>query len=233
MVATHSVFAVIAARGGSKGVPDKNIVDLGGRPLIAWTVEAARHSRHISRLIVSTDNQRIADVCTTLGVEVPFMRPAHLAADDTPAMDVDLHALAWVEERGLSPDYLLHLQPTSPFRTAEDIDAAVELAFHHDADAVVSLVKSAKHPYWMKTVGYDGRVSNFMDTRVPDRRQDLPLVYALNGAIYLAKPHLLKTSRTWYHPGTYAYLMPKMRSLDIDDMDDLKLARLLAGEMQL
>ena len=226
---THHILAVIPARGGSKGISHKNIADLGGKPLIAWTIEAALRSRYISRTIVSTDSKTISEVCVSLGVEVPFMRPKNLSKDTTPAIDVDLHALEWASNQGDNVHYLLHLQPTSPFRTTEDIDAAIELAFKKDADAVVSLVESSSHPYWMKIITPDGRVCDFMDAPKFTRRQDLPIVYTINGAIYMTKPQLLMEHKTWYFQNTYAYIMPKIHSLDIDTLEDLQIARYIAG----
>ena len=187
---------------------------------------AARKSSVFARIIVSTDDQEIAALSRSLGAEVPFRRPADLARDSTPGMKPIIHELNWLarNENGRC-DYLMVLQPTSPLRTAADISAALELGVQRRADAVVSVSVMLDHPYWAKRITRDGRLHDFLHPRRrPPRRQDLPAVYRLNGAIYLARPDVLLRRRTFYTPRTYAYVMPPERSIDIDDDLDLSIA---------
>ena len=223
------VVAIIPARGGSKGIPHKNITLLAGKPLIAWTIQAAQSSLRMNRIIVSTDDNEIALIAKQNGAEVPFMRPAELAEDDTPGMAPILHAVKWLEKNeGYLPDLVMCLQPTSPLRSSEDIDAAIELAVQKNADAVVSVMPVDHHPDWMRCVDTDGRLSDFCTTERPaTRRQDLPPVYALNGAIYLGCRKVLLEQESWYTDKTFAYIMPPERSLDIDTQWHLRLADLI------
>lgn len=226
------VLALVTARGGSKGIPRKNIVPLVGKPLIAWTIEAARNSRSVDRIVVSTDDPEIAEVCRVLGAEVPFLRPEELARDDSPHMDVVIHAVNWLEaQEAYTPDYVLLLQPTSPLRISDDIDAAMALAIEKAADAVVSVCLSPAHPYLMRRIEDDGRLKEFVPR--PSgylRRQSLPPVYVENGAIYLVRRDVLLRDRSWYSAGTYAYIMPAERSIDVDTIWDLRLAALMLAE---
>lgn len=220
------ILTIITARGGSKGIKRKNVQLVGGQPLIAWTIQAARRAHAVSRVVVNTDNQEIASVAQQFGAEVPFMRPESLAQDKTPSMDVLIHAIQWFREyEDYMPDYLLLLQPTSPLREAADIDAAIELAQAKDAEAIVSVSPTHAHPYWMKTISEDGRLEDFLtiEKRFANR-QSLPEVYMLNGALYLAKPQVLLDQQTWFTDKTYAYIIPQERSLDIDTPWEMKLA---------
>lgn len=220
------ILAVVTARGGSKGIPGKNTVPLAGKPLIAWTIEAATAARSVSRVVVSTDSEEIARVSRKWGAEVPFLRPPELARDDSPHVPVVIHAVQWMEHHeGLKPDYVLLLQPTSPLRTAEDVDSVCALAAEKDADSVVSVCEASQHPYLMKRVLADGRMENFIP--VPEgylRRQDLPPAYLLNGSIYLVKRNILLSKQTFYTDRTFAFVMPIERSLDIDAPADLQQA---------
>ncbi len=228
-----SVLAVIPARGGSKSIPNKNIVDVGGKPLIAWTIEESQKSRFIERLIVSTDSQRIAEIASEYGAEVPFERPEELAADDTPGIEPIIHAAIWLEENaGYCSEYVMCLSPTTPLRSAFDIDATIKMIRNQHADAVVSVVLAKHHPNWMKVIDSQGFMSSYIgDDILIDRRQDLPDVYALNGAIYLARREVLLENKNWYTNKTCTYLMPEERSIDIDTPWDLKLARLILQEV--
>jgi len=222
-------IGLITARGGSKSIPQKNIKMLAGKPLIAWTIEAAQESKGLSRVIVSTDDEKIAEVARQWGAEVPFIRPAELALDDSSSISVVLHAINWMEEsEGFSPDYVMLLQPTSPLRTAEDIDQSIELARKKRAVAVVSVCEAVHHPYDCKRVLGDETLADFISTDIVYlRRQDLPPAYALNGAIYLCQRMSLLREQTFYPEGTIAYIMPPDRSLDIDTMWDWHLAELI------
>ena len=227
----NRVLGLITARGGSKGIPGKNLRLVAGRPLIAWTLEAARASRRLDRIVLSTDDPEIAEVGRQVGAEVPFLRPAKLANDRSPVIDASLHALQWLEKmENYIPMYGMLLQPTSPLRTAEDIDAAIGLAEKQNADAVVSVTSVDRHPYLLKVMDENGRLAPFMKPEFAgSRRQDLPPVVGLNGAIYLVRRTVLRELKTWCPAGALAYIMPAERSLDVDTPWDLRLADLLLG----
>jgi CMP-N,N'-diacetyllegionaminic acid synthase len=227
-----SHLALVVARGGSKSLPRKNLAPLAGRPLIAWTIEAALRCREMDRVVVSTDDDEIAAVSRTLGAEVPFLRPPELAQDSTPTMPVIVHALHWLEdEQGYVPDAVVVLQPTSPLRIADDITGAITLARERSADSVISVSVAWSHPHLMKKIAADGRLEEFMAHPRVDRRQDLEPVYSLNGAIYLARRAPLMENETFYGPHTYAYVMPPERSLDVDSPWDLHLCDLILRDL--
>ena len=207
-----SLLALIPARGGSKGIPRKNIKKLCGKPLIAWSIEAAQKSKYIDQIIISTEDKEIADVARSYGAEVPFMRPHKLAQDDTPGIAPVLHAL------GKFPriEQILLLQPTSPLRTADDIDGIVNKYQERQSPAAVSVYEPSKHPYWMYFCGEDEILSPFTDSPISTRRQDLPKVFALNGALYLANAKWLIQNESFISPKTLGYVMPPERSFDID-----------------
>jgi CMP-N,N'-diacetyllegionaminic acid synthase len=228
MIAGKSVLALIPARGGSKGVPRKNIRPAGGKPLIAWSVEAAKTSRYIDRTILSTDDAEIADVARQFGCEVPFMRPVELATDKANSMDVIRHALKSLPERY---DFLVLLQPTSPLRRAAEIDDALERYIASGAKTCVSVCEADKHPYWMVKMTEGGAVTQlFPPELIPDRRQDAPPVFALNGAIYIAPVDHLVAGGDLIVAGTFGYVMPKDRSFDIDTEFDLRIVDFLLTE---
>lgn len=220
---------LIPARGGSKGIPKKNITDVGGRPLIAWSIEAGLGARHRGRVVVSTDSAEIADCARKFAAEAPFLRPAEFSNDDATSLDMALHSLQWLEKNeDYRPDYLVLLQPTSPLRESGDIDAAIEIAMLKNAAAVVSVSPASSHPYWTKTLGTDGQLQDFMRPPKPSmRRQELPEIFALNGAIFLIRPEVLAAKGSWYPEGTYGYVMPPERALDIDTPWDFRLADLV------
>ncbi|MCM0083479.1 acylneuraminate cytidylyltransferase family protein [Geomonas sp. Red32] len=222
------IIALITARGGSKGVPYKNIREVGGKPLIAWSIEAARKSSPELRVVVSTDDAEIAAVSADFGAEVPFLRPAELAGDHASSESVALHALTWLAEReGYRPRLLLLLQPTSPLRTSADIDEAVRLQAACDADAVVSVTPNERPVQWLRRVDDGGLLVPWMAGEQLARRQEAEEIYRLNGAIYLIKTEVLVSEKTFYPPATRPLVMPVERSLDIDSEFDLLLADLL------
>lgn len=219
------MLALILARGGSSRLPRKNILELGGKPLIAWSIEAALQSQCKPRVLVSTDDQEIAKTSTRWAAEVPFLRPPELAQDDTLSMAPILHALQWLEaNEQYRPDGVMLLQPTSPFRGSRDIDGAVDLMDDRQADAVVSVSPVHQHPTHLKHVDKAGRL---LDATLNEhlRQPDLSSLYVLNGAIYLARRDVLLDQRTWYTDQTYAYVMPADRSLDIDTVFDFCVAK--------
>ena len=226
----HSL-GVVHARGGSKRIPRKNIKLLNGYPLIAYIIRAALSSQ-IDRVIVSTDDSEIAAIAKKFGAEVPFMRPHTLAQDDTPGMEPILHALRWLEaNEDYRPDYAAMLQATSPLRTTRNIDEAFELAEEADALSVVSVCPVVEHPFWMKRMNGDGCLTEFMTAHEAyPRRQDLPPLYSLNGAIFLARRGILLSTQSWYTERTYGYVMPREHSLDIDSAGDFLAAERILME---
>ena len=227
-----TVAALIPARGGSKTIPRKNIVPVGGKPLIAWTIEAALGSKLLDRVYVSTDDEEIAAVARWHGAEVPFLRPDELAGDEAGSLGVALHALDWMAAHGGEPDYLLFLQPTSPLRTTEDIDAAIRVAEERSADAVIGVCEAAPHPWLARRISEESVVSDFFPlAEKPVRRQDYPPAYWINGAIYLNRAAVLRRARTFQPAETLAYVMPAERSLDIDTPLELRLVDLLLSHV--
>ncbi|ASS73952.1 acylneuraminate cytidylyltransferase [Tumebacillus algifaecis] len=223
MIGTKRVLAVIPARGGSKGVPRKNIRNLAGKPLLAWAVEAGQASQYIDRVILSSEDEEIIAVAKEWGCDVPFIRPQELATDETPGIDPILHAL----EELPGYDYVVLLQPTSPLRTTADIDSCIEQLVRADAPCCVTVTEPAKSPYWMYTLQEDGRMEPLIPGDTATRRQDLPPVFALNGAVYIAKTEWLKETKSFLAAGVTAHVMPSERSFDIDTEIDLFLAEAL------
>lgn len=217
-----SVLGVVPARGGSKGVPRKNIRELGGKPLIAHTLEAAQKAECLSRVVVSTDCVEIANVCEQLGADVPFLRPSEMASDTARVQDAVLHLLDQLDE---VYTHVLLLQPTAPFRRAEDIDDAIRLAQETDADSVVSFVREeTRHPYYMYTMDEAGdvpRVTPMFDYAVGTPRQEFPPVVYRNGAIYLTRTGYLRRERSFVSPDVVPFIMPEERSVNIDTEEDL------------
>ncbi|TSE37302.1 CMP-N,N'-diacetyllegionaminic acid synthase [Tepidimonas fonticaldi] len=221
------MLALIPARGGSKGVPGKNVREVAGKPLIAWTIEAARQAACIDRVVVSSDDAGILDVARAWVAQTPFVRPAELARDETPGIDVVLHALQQLP--GVT--WVALLQPTSPLRTARDIDAAFALCQEKGAPACVSVTEAATPPWWMFRMSGEGRLRSFLpEGERPQRRQDAPLLYALNGAVYVARADWLRRTRSFLTDETVAYVMPPERSIDIDTPLDLTIAACLLRE---
>jgi CMP-N-acetylneuraminic acid synthetase len=221
------VLGIITARGGSKGIPGKNLKLLGGKPLIDYTIDAANDTP-LDRLILSTEDKKIADVARELGCEVPFMRPPELARDETPHLPVILHAVQWLRDHAsYVPDIVLTLQPTSPLRSSADIAAALRMLELSDADSVVSVneVAAHAHPMRMLQVDADGMAKLFV-TGEPvrqriNRRQDLPKAWVMNGAVYACRTGVLFDKEpSLYGNRVVAYPMPIERSISIDTPED-------------
>jgi CMP-N-acetylneuraminic acid synthetase len=217
-------LAVIPARGGSKRLPRKNVLDLAGKPLIAWTIEAAKNSKYIDHFVVSTDDQEISDVSKKYGAEV-LTRPGELATDTASSVDVVLHAIA---SQNQPYDYVILLQPTSPLRTAQHIDEAIELFFEKNANAVISVCETDHSPLWANTLPDDGNMDDFIREEVKGKRsQDLPAYYRLNGAVYIADTVSVVKEKSFYPEKTYSYVMEKSVSVDVDHRFDFKLVEVI------
>jgi CMP-N,N'-diacetyllegionaminic acid synthase len=222
------VLGVITARGGSKGLPGKNLKPLAGRPLIAYTIDAARESRALDRVILSTDDEAIAAAGRSCGCDVPFMRPADLARDETPHLPVMQHAVQWLRERDrYEPDAVMILQPTSPLRRAQDIRDSIGLLEKSGADSVVSVSEVPAHFNPMRTlrVEEDGTATLFVSgepvRRRINRRQDMPAAWTMNGAIYLFRADVIGGREpSLYGNRTAAYVMPPQFAVSIDSLDD-------------
>jgi CMP-N,N'-diacetyllegionaminic acid synthase len=219
MIGAATVLAIVTARGGSKGLPGKHLREAGGKPLIDYTIAAARQARAVDRLVLSTDDERIADAARRAGCEVPFMRSAALARDDTPSIDVILDTL----DRLPPYDIVVLLQPTSPLRSAQDIDAACDAVALGGAPSCVSVTEAEQSPYWMYALEADRRLRALLPApATASRRQDLPAAYVLNGAVYAARTAWLRQHRSFLAESTVAHLMPRRRSIDIDTLEDFE-----------
>jgi CMP-N-acetylneuraminic acid synthetase len=216
------ILAFIPARGGSKGIPHKNITPLAGKPLIQYTIDAAKQSRYIDYVLVSTDDEEIATVARRCGAEVPFLRPPELAADTAKTIDAVLHAIETLREAGETFDSLVLLQPTSPLRTAEDIDKAVETFYESNRQPVVSVSEVSDHPILIRTIE-DGRLKPLLQTGSTVRRQDMPPFYRVNGSIYI-NPIEEISQTTSFNDNPVPFIMQKSHSVDIDEPLDLKIA---------
>ena len=223
-----NVLGVVPARGGSKAIPQKNLALVGGRPLLSYTADAARASRRLERVILSTDDPAIAEAGRTLGLEVPFLRPASLAADDTPMIPVLRHAVSEMRARGFAADAVVLLQPTSPLRRAAHIDAAVDLLEQSGADTVVSVV-DVPHQFSPASVMrlVDGRLQPLLDGPVVTRRQDKLRVYARNGPAVLATRVAMLDRESLYDGDCRPLVMDAAESIDIDGPWDLELLEFL------
>jgi CMP-N,N'-diacetyllegionaminic acid synthase len=221
---------VIPARGGSKGIPRKNLAPLAGRPLIAYTIEAARMSRSLSRTIVSTDDEEVAAIAKRIGADVPFLRPPHLALDRTPMIDVLVDALATLDrQEGYRPDVVVLLQPTSPFRREDHIDAAVDLLISSGADSVVTVMQ-VPHQFTPESLMQlrGDRLDSFIQGTTSTRRQDKPVLFARNGpAVVATRSRVVLDDHALYGADTRGVVMSREDSFDIDEAFDLKIAELL------
>lgn len=221
------VLAIIPARGGSKGIPGKNIKLLEGKPLLAFTAEAALASKNITRTLLSTDSDEIRSIGLGLGIEAPFLRPASLAMDDTPAVPVIQHAVQYLQEKeNYQPDAVIILQPTSPLRTAAHIDEAITLFAEQEADSLVSVIPV---PHQFNPFSVMVREGDFVRPYLKydehdNLRQKKPLFFARNGAsIYIVRYDCLMNQNSLYGSKTCCYGMDKSASLDLDDHEDWQL----------
>ncbi len=221
------MLAMIPARGGSKGVPGKNIKEIEGKPLIAYTIEAALKAKSIDRVIVTTDSEEIAEVARKYGAEVPFMRPAYLAEDTSKAQDVYIHASEFMRDNeGMDVSKFMVLLPTAPFRTENHIDEAVKLFKDSKAETLISVTEVETPPSWMVNKDEKGFIENcgFDADSASGNRQGNLTHYVPNGAIYILDYELLKAEKTYYCDKTIRYEMSRDDSIDIDTMEDYEYA---------
>lgn len=227
------MLAIIPARGGSKGVPRKNIKNLAGKPLIYYTINVAQKSKHIDRIIVSTDDEEIAKIALKYGAEVPFLRPKELASDNAKAIDnyiYTINKLIQMDNNAIKE--FIVLQPTSPLRSANDIDNAIKIFYEKKAESVISVVKAEHPPTWYKKINSEGVLVDyfpFADNNL--NRQEAAETYLPNGAIYIFNYEALIKNYGYYNIHTYPYIMNQENSIDIDTQLDFKLAELLLSQI--
>lgn len=216
------ILGIIPARGGSKGIPHKNIINICGKPLIAYTIEAGLGSKYIDYLMVSTDDKEIADASKKHGAEVPFLRPSELAADTSKTIDAVLHGLNTLKRQKKVFDVLVLLQPTQPLRTALDIDGAIIKFFANGCRSLASVSEVDDHPILIRSIENDSlkRILNISSTC---RRQDMPKYYRINGCIYINSISEINRS-TSFNDNIVPYVMEKEKSVDIDDYKDIAIA---------
>lgn len=219
----HEIIGIIPARGGSKGLPHKNIKTIAGKQLIGYTIESALKSAMLSRVIVSTDDGRIAEISRKYGVEV-IDRPTELAKDETPTVDVILHVFKILKSENV---VIVLLQPTSPLRNVQDIDESIKLFLKNDCESVVSVCEASHSPYWGFNIDNKYLKSIFGVKYLKTRRQELPKAYIPNGAMYISTLKALEEHKSFYCDKTLPYLMPLERSMDIDNELDFILVELL------
>lgn len=225
MIEGKKVIAIITARGGSKGLPGKNIIDLNGKPLIAWTIDEAKKSKYIDKLIVSTDCEEIEKISKKFGAEVPFLRPESLASDTATSMDVVFHALNFFEEKNEIFEYIVLLEPTSPLRTVEDIDTPLEILYKDkEGKAIVGVAKTeSSHPTCCVSINQQGLITPYLDQDhvTSLRRQDMSEVYFFDGTIYISDIETLKIKKSFYHEKTLPYIVSRDKQFEIDEKMDL------------
>ena len=224
--------AIIPARGGSKRLPGKNMMLIAGKPLIGWTIEAAIASGVFARVVVSTDSWEIAVLAAQFGAEVPFMRPDELTQDDTPTVDVMIHAVKQLSKDDSIWTHIACLQPTSPLRTAQNIREAVKQLEEKQADAIISVCRSEHSPLWSNTLPESLSLDGFIPQNIQKTpSQQLPAYYRLNGALYFCSiPRMLEERTLFLNSGAYAYVMSRKDSIDIDDQVDFDLAGIYLGQ---
>lgn len=223
------MLAIIPARGGSKGLPGKNIKPLAGKPLIYWTIDAALKAKCISRVILSTDDDEIAKICEPTGIEIPFMRPKELAQDNSLAIDNYIYTVQrLIDNNNHDIQEFAVFLPTTPFRTESDIDLAIDIFYNNHADSVISCTQLAHPVDWILHVDEKSKIlhTKMMDAPILNR-QETPVPYIPNGAIYIFNFNILKMKYSYYTKNSYVYIMPPEKSIDIDTLFDFNLAEFI------
>lgn len=223
MFNNQKILALIPARGGSKGIKDKNIIFLAGKPLIAYSIEAAKYSKYIDDIIVTTDSEKIAEISKQYGASVPFIRPAELATDTSKTIDAVLHAIRTLETMGKEYDVLVLLQPTQPLRTNNDIDEALEVYYKNKEEGLVSVSFVDDSPLLIRSISNEGKLLNLLSQNSTCRRQDMPEYYKVNGCIYINKIDEINENMS-FNDNKVPFIMRKEHSVDIDELSDLWMA---------
>ena len=222
MIAGLSVLAIVPARAGSKGLPGKNARILDGKPLIQYSIEAAIQSNYIDDIVVSTDCLECIKVASGLGLEPPFQRPDNLCGDEVPSAEVIKHAINFFQEKDKAYDLFVLLEPTSPLRTSSDIDSALKLMLKQDNKSLVSVcLAEDQHPNFMFELDQTGVLKPWSNnTFIPTRRQDVSPAFFLEGSVYISYVKSFLENETFCHEDTAAFIMPKFKSFEIDDIVD-------------
>lgn len=226
MIYGKNILALIPARGGSKGIKNKNIYNLNGKPLISYTIEEAQRSKYIDNIVLSSDSNEIAEVAKQYGCRVPFLRPMHLAGDFSKTIDAVLHTIMFLKDLNEYYDILILLQPTQPLRIAKDIDGAIELFFKNNFKSLLSVCEIKEHPILMRSLENNNELIKLQSSNSTVRRQDMTKLFKVNGAIYI---NLISeiNNETSFNDNKYGYVMPQDRSIDIDEPIDLLIAETL------
>ena len=227
MIQKKRFLAIIPARSGSKGIKYKNIIDLSGKPLIAYTIEEALKSKYIDDVVVSTDGEDIANISKIYGAKVPFLRPKELSTDTSKTIDCVIHCIEELKKMNLEYDYIVLLQPTQPLRKSWHIDEAIELIIEKDCESLVSVSKVKDHPILIRRIVEDGKVENLLSCSSTQRRQDFEDYYKVNGAIYINRINEDLNLNTSLNDNKLAYIMDEKYDIDIDEMIDLRIAELV------
>lgn len=234
MIDDKRVLAIVPARKGSKGLPLKNIRPLAGKPLLAWPIAAARASRHVDRVIISTDDQGFADIAVAHGADAPFLRPAELASDTAPSIGFILHAVETLAEAGEAYDYVVLLEPTSPLTEGADVDAALEQLVAADADAIVGVSRlEATHPAFAVRKAEDGAITPYAAASFGElpRRQDIEPLFVLDGALYISTVEALRRERGFCHARTLGYETARHKAHEVDDLVDFICIEAIASNL--
>jgi len=229
MYDNNKILGIIPARGGSKGIPRKNIQIISGKPLIAWSIINAQQSKYIDKIILSSDDNEIISIAKQWKCDVPFVRPKELAEDDTPGIAPVLHAIQQFPDY----DYIVLLQPTSPLRAVDDIDGCIEFCMQQNSKICVSVTEPPKNPFLLCTINTSPYIQPFHANGFIPTRQEIPEIFMINGAIYVAQAEWLNSTQSFLTPETIAYFMPYNRSLDIDTELDMKICELLLNEQRI
>lgn len=222
MFNNKSILALIPARGGSKGIPRKNIIDLCGKPLISYSIIAGKNSKYIDSVVVTTDDDEISDVARKFGADIPFLRPKSLASDTSKTIDAVLHAICTLKDMGREYDTMVLLQPTQPLRTSTDIDKAIEKYMNEDCIPLVSVSEVNDNPLLIRSISND-RLHPLLNVSSTCRRQDMPKFYRVNGCIYINEISDIKDN-TSFNDNPLPFIMEVSHSIDIDALSDLALA---------
>ncbi len=237
MINGKSVLAIIPARGGSKGLPGKNVRRLCGKPLLIWSLEQAMNSTYLDTVFVSTDSNEISNIAESYGAEIPFLRPSELAMDCSPTSDVIIHVLTTFEQQGKKYDYVVLLEPTSPLRKDRDIDDALELLMEHSdrADCVVSVGElHMEHPMIVKKINAKGRLTPYIETTEKIyQRQQVDKAYFPYGVIYISSVSAFKRNLTFYTQETIPYLIERWQNFEVDDEIDFMIIEKIMMRMMI
>lgn len=229
MINGRKVLALIPARGGSKGIKDKNIYSLCGKPLVFYSIESARYSKYVDKIVVSTDSEKIAIIAKEFGAEVPFLRPVEFASDTAKTIDVIIHAINWLKEKGDIFDILVLLQPTSPLRTVAEIDNALEKFIDCDEKSLVSVSEVSDNPILIRTIDRDGILHPLLNCSSSVRRQDMKIYYRVNGSIYINRISEIH-EETSLNDNVVPYIVKTENAIDIDEMKDIVIAEWLLNQ---